>query len=59
MVQAVANKQGVEVNVTKVTDMAEIVMAGILSTPGIIIDGKIVHSGGLPKESDLAVWLRP
>jgi hypothetical protein len=30
---------------------------GIASTPGIVIDGKVVHAGGLPKSADLARWL--
>jgi hypothetical protein len=30
---------------------------GIVSTPGIVIDGRVVHAGGLPKAEDLAKWL--
>ena len=25
--------------------------------PGIVIDGKVVHAGGLPKADDIAKWL--
>ncbi len=57
MVRAEAAKLGVEVNVEKVTDYAEIAGFGIVSTPGIVIDGKVVHAGGLPKTEDLAKWL--
>lgn len=32
-------------------------MAGVLSTPGIAIDGKLVHSGGLPDGKKPEVWL--
>ncbi|MDT4740669.1 thioredoxin family protein [Bradyrhizobium sp. WYCCWR 12699] len=32
---------------------------GIASTPGIVIDGKVVHAGGLPKPDELAHWLAP
>jgi hypothetical protein len=28
-----------------------------MSTPGIVIDGKLVHAGGLPRVEDLARWL--
>jgi len=29
----------------------------VMSTPGIAIDGKLVHAGGLPDASKLAGWL--
>ena len=48
---------GVEVTIEKVTDYAEIAKFDIVSTPGVVIDGKVVHAGGLPKAEDLAKWL--
>jgi small redox-active disulfide protein 2 len=57
MVQTEADKLGVAVKVEKVTDYAEIASYGIASTPGLVIDGKVVHAGGLPKPDDLARWL--
>lgn len=58
MVEAEAKKLGIEVHVEKVTDYAAIAQYGIASTPGIVIDGKVVHAGGLPKGADLAKWLQ-
>ncbi|QFR34667.1 thioredoxin family protein [Ancylobacter sp. TS-1] len=58
MVKDAASKLGIEVSVEKVTDYAEIAKYGIASTPGIVIDGKVVHAGGLPKEGALETWLR-
>ena len=57
MVRSEAQKLGVDVTVEKVTDYAEIAKFGIVSTPGVVIDGKVVHAGGLPKAEDLAKWL--
>jgi predicted thioredoxin/glutaredoxin len=57
MVQAAADKLGVPVKIEKVTDYAAIAGYGIASTPGIVIDGKVVHAGGLPRPDDLARWL--
>lgn len=57
MVRDEAARLGVSVQVEKVTDYAEIAGYGIASTPGIVIDGKVVHAGGLPKTEDLAKWL--
>ncbi len=57
MVTAEAARLGVAVSVEKVTDYAAIAGYGIMSTPGIVIDGKVVHAGGLPKAEDVATWL--
>jgi protein-disulfide isomerase len=49
---------GIEASIEKITDYAEMAKYGIVSTPGIVIDGKVVHAGGLPKEDDLTRWLQ-
>jgi small redox-active disulfide protein 2 len=58
IVKAVAGRLGIPVTVEKVTDYAEIARYGVVSTPGISIDGKVVHAGGLPKEDDVQRWLQ-
>ena len=58
MVKTEAAKLGVEIKVEKVTDYAAIAQYGIASTPGIVMDGKVVHAGGLPKNTDVARWLQ-
>lgn len=57
MVKTEAARLGIEVSVEKVTDYAAIAGFGVASTPGIVIDGKVVHAGGLPKPEDVAKWL--
>jgi small redox-active disulfide protein 2 len=57
MVEAEAAKLGVSIQVEKVTDYAAIAGYGIASTPGIVIDGKVVHAGGVPKTENIARWL--
>lgn len=57
MVKDAAAKLGVEVDVEKVTDPKSIAMAGVMSTPGISVDGKLVHAGGLPDAVKLEEWL--
>jgi small redox-active disulfide protein 2 len=58
MVKAAAAKLGVEIRLEKVTAYPEIAKFGIAATPGIVIDGKVVHAGGLPKEDALESWLK-
>jgi small redox-active disulfide protein 2 len=58
MVQSEAGKLGIAIDLEKVTDFAAIAGYGIAATPGIVIDGKVVHAGGLPKPEDVAKWLQ-
>ena len=57
MVKDAAARLGVEVEVEKVTDARSSAMAGVMSTPGISVDGKLVHAGGLPDAAKLEGWL--
>jgi small redox-active disulfide protein 2 len=58
MVKDAAAKVGVAVTVEKVTDPRAIAMAGVMSTPGVMVDGKLLHAGGLPDAARLEGWLR-
>ncbi len=58
MVRDAGDKLGIAVEVEKVTDPKAIAMAGVMSTPGIAVDGKLVHSGGLPEAAKLEGWLQ-
>jgi len=57
LVSSEAAKLGIAVQVEKVTDFPTIAGFGIAATPGIVIDGTVVHAGGLPKAEDVASWL--
>lgn len=57
MVRDTASRLGIDVDVEKVTDAKSIAMAGVMSTPGISVDGKLVHAGGLPDAAKLEGWL--
>ena len=49
---------GVAVDIEKVTDMAGILGYGVMSTPGVVVDGKVVHAGGVPKPEAVEKWLK-
>ncbi|OGH00428.1 MAG: hypothetical protein A2600_05370 [Candidatus Lambdaproteobacteria bacterium RIFOXYD1_FULL_56_27] len=59
MITAAALKQKVEVEVTKVTDLKVMLSFGILSTPAVVVEGTLVHSGSVPKLEQILDWLKP
>lgn len=59
LIEDVAKAQGVGIELEKVEDMAAIVGYGVLSTPGVVIDGKVVHAGGVPSRDKIIGWLAP
>jgi small redox-active disulfide protein 2 len=58
MIDVEAHALGVPVKIEKVTDYAAIAAYGVASTPGVVVDGKLVHAGGLPKPENVRTWLR-
>lgn len=53
MVEKVVKESGMEVQLTKVDDIEEIMRYNIMSTPAVVIDGKVVLKGKVPSESEV------
>jgi small redox-active disulfide protein 2 len=53
-----AQEAGVEVEIEKVTDIAAIMAYGVMSTPGVVVDGKVVHAGGIPGPDQVRTWVQ-
>jgi small redox-active disulfide protein 2 len=53
-----AQEAGVDIELEKVTDIAEIMSFGVMSTPGVVVDGQVVHSGGIPGPDLVRAWIR-
>jgi small redox-active disulfide protein 2 len=50
-------ENNIKAELEKVTDYKDIMSYGMMSTPGLVIDGKVVLSGKLPTKSTLTHWL--
>ncbi len=57
LVSRTAEEKGVDVDLQKVEDMADILAMGVMSTPGVAVDGTVVHSGSVPSPAQVADWL--
>jgi hypothetical protein len=55
----VADRLGVSYEITHVRDINVIVQRGVMTTPALAIEGKIVVAGRVPSEAELESWLRP
>ena len=57
LIDQVAKAKGVTVNLEKVEEPRDIMGYGVMSTPGVVIDGKVVHAGGVPSRDKVESWL--
>jgi small redox-active disulfide protein 2 len=57
LIEQMAQAKGVPVTLSKVEELREIMGYGVMSTPGVVIDGKVVHAGGIPSRDKIDKWL--
>ncbi len=58
VVREVVAAEEIEAEIRHVTDYAEIAQRGVMSTPGLVIDGTVVIAGRIPTREQVAAWLR-
>ena len=57
LIEEMAKEKGAEIQLEKIEDIQAIMGYGVMSTPGVVIDGKVVHAGGVPSRDKIAGWL--
>ncbi len=57
LIDEVAKASGTAVSVQKITDSRDVARYGVMSTPGVVIDGKVVHVGSVPARTLVEQWL--
>ena len=56
LIDQVAKAKGVPVTLEKVEELRDIMGYGVMSTPGVVINGKVVHAGGVPSREKIEKW---
>lgn len=57
LIEEAARSKGVTIQLDKIEEIKDIMGYGVMSTPGVVIDGKVVHAGGVPGRDKIAQWL--
>ncbi len=58
LIQDVCEENAIPITLEKVEDLAQIMSYGILSTPGVVVNGKIAHAGGVPDKKAVLSWFK-
>ena len=56
LVRDVVSQKSPDISVEKVSDIREMMKAGILSTPAVVIDGVLKSSGRVPSKEEIESW---
>ena len=59
MIERAALASGVTVKIVKIENPDDIHRYGVRATPAVVIDGQVVHAGGLPSHDEVLGWLKP
>ena len=57
LITRVAGETGKAVQIEKIEDMRQIVGYGVMSTPAVMVGGKVVHKGSVPSREQVLSWL--
>jgi len=57
LVTEIVNENNIDAKITKVEDMNDIMNYGIIATPGLVINEKVITSGRVPSKPDLKKYI--
>ena len=55
--KSVVSSLGIEAEIVKVSEYPEIMQYNVLSTPGLVINEKLVSAGRIPSEAEVTTWV--
>ncbi len=56
LIEQVAKERGVAISLHKVEEPRDIMAYGVMRTPGVVVDGQVVHGGGVPSRDKVESW---
>ncbi|MCE9634768.1 MAG: thioredoxin family protein [Planctomycetes bacterium] len=59
LIESVVAERAPGVRVSKVEDLTEMIRLGLMSTPAVLVDGRVVLSGRVPSRAEIESWLAP
>ncbi len=57
-VRELVEQNNLDASVEKVTDLNEMIDYGIMMTPGLVINEKVVSTGIIPKDDKIIEWIK-
>lgn len=57
VIERIGAELGKTVSVSKVSDPATLMRLGVMSTPAVVRDGQVLHSGSIPSRAQVEAWL--
>lgn len=57
LVSTAVQEAGVTARVEKVTDFREMMALGVMATPAVVIDGKVMCTGRVPSKDEILRWI--
>ncbi len=57
LVKDMVNEYHIEAQVEKITDFQQMAARGVFSTPAVVINGKVMTVGRVPRKEELLDWL--
>lgn len=56
LIEQIATAKATPIQLEKVQEMQDIISYGVMSTPAVVTDGKVVHAGGVPSRDKINSW---
>lgn len=58
LIQKVADENQITINLVKETNPEIIMNYGVMSTPSVVVNDLVVHSGSIPDRADIEAWVK-